>query len=147
MRLPHPFPHAERVPLVTNDHFPSPGILLWPDISSHHEFTGIGGIQLDASLTRLMAVSQSPFMGQSISLLEGLSQLDADAIEAQLPLYLLEGVREEPDLVIAAKQLAMGHDAKIPFNLPQHGASLFLWQRREGELAELARFEHGVGHG
>lgn len=86
-------------------------------------------------------------MGQSISLLEGLSQLDADAIEAQLPLYLLEGVREEPDLVIAAKQLAMGHDAKIPFNLPQHGASLFLWQRREGELAELARFEHGVGHG
>jgi hypothetical protein len=85
MRLPTHFPMPSGCP-GNERSLPSPGILLWPDISSHHEFTGIGGIQLDASLTRLMAVSQSPFMGQSISLLEGLSQLDADAIEAQLPL-------------------------------------------------------------
>ncbi|MNR18915.1 hypothetical protein D3C85_1356720 [compost metagenome] len=85
-------------------------------------------------------------MGQPITLLESFRQLDADAIETQFALYLLKQPGEEPDLVVAAKQLSLRTHTEGRLNLGQHGIGLFGRQRGEGELAEFTRLEHGIGH-
>ena len=76
----HPFPHPQGMSLIADDHLASARILFWPDVPPHHEFPGIGAIKLNHALARFIAIGQCPLMSEAITFLEGLGQLDADAI-------------------------------------------------------------------
>ena len=125
---PHPFPHTERVPLIADDHFPRSWSQLGPDIPSHHEFTPIGGIQLDTPPGSQAAVGQRPFVGEAITLLEGFRQLDADAIEAQ---FALPGLSDSANMSLIYENY--GLSMRISYNwrdeflsgFDQHSAPVF----------------------
>ena len=73
---PHPFPHTERVPLIADDHFPRSRSQLGPDIPSHHEFTPVGGIQLDTSPGGQAAGNRSPDPAKRLKKFEERDQLN-----------------------------------------------------------------------